>query len=647
MNKLTKLITTLLFVFASVVAWALPGTGAANLQTTSGVTTSVTGSELKITAPNKAVLTWQAFGSGTDTIGAADTLTYALPSATSSVLNIVAGGALTTIDGYVNSNGNVFILNPQGVLIGAGARFELNKLVVSTSDNVAFANYYFQQNGKLPSQDGLVAGAGTVTVNSGAVFALTENITINAKNVDVKGLVAQTGLTINADGNVSVGSTGLTYLKGNLDVVNSTGATVLGSAGNNLIVTENIVVAGGSTSSFNANGAANVQAKSLTVSGGAINANRINAPIVNATGTDVTVVTGPNVGNPFVNATGNSSVNVSSPGFLTANITNTGNGATNVTATANLTLGKVQVEGTNGASFTGGNITDTTNRVFVYGPTSFTATNGNIVLNKGNHSFGPVSVAATGDAIVNEDAALNLNVVNAAKFTTRSSDYVFQTPTTGVINSGNNTITAAGNITLGAAANVNGAYNLTGKDITLVNTGATNLVANGGNVAATSTGQVTLGAVTANGTLAVNTTGPIVQDTDAKVRSTGATTFNGSALTLTNAGNQFGALSVDVSAAGNASITEDTTLNVASLRAATATLKSLASIITSGTAAVAADTFSITAGTDFVPTANLRATNPLAVVASGTTDLSLLSLATNLNNKAPNVVASSYKAPAP
>ena len=130
-------------------------------------------------------------------------------------------------------------------------------------------------------------------------------------------------------------------------------------------------------------------------------------------------------------------------------------------------------------------------------------------------------------------------------------------------------------------------------------------------------------------------------------RSAGATSFSGSELTLGNAGNQFGALTVDVTATGTANITEETTLNLASLRAATATLKSLASIITTGTASVAADTFAITAGGDFAPIANFRATNPLTVAATGLADLSLLSLATNLNSKAPTVVAGSYKAPAP
>lgn len=635
-----------MFAVICSFAWAVPGVGTTNLQTTAGVTTSLNGSALTITAPNKSVLTWQNFGSGTDTIGASDLLNYVLPGRNDSVLNIVAGNLSTTIDGTITSNGNVFILNPQGIVVGGGARIETNKFYLSTSDNPAFASYYFQQNGALPSQAGLVPAAGTATVNNGAIINVTENITIAAKNININGLVSQGSVNLNGDGNVGVGSSGLVYIKGDLIVANPTGATTLGSAGNNLIVTENITSTG-TTGSFTAPAVANIQTKALTVTGGTIVSDRVNTNTVTANGTNVTVAVGTNAFNPVVNVTGNGTVNVTSPNTLVTNITNTGNGATTVNSVGALTLGKVQVEGAAGASFTGATVNDTVNRLFVYGPASFTATAGNVTVNRGNHSFGPLSVAATGDVVVVEDAALNLNVVNATKFTARSTDYVFQTPVTGVINSGNNIITATGNITLGAVANAAGIYTLTGNNVTLANTGAQALTVTGNNVTSISTGQVTLGNVVAMGTLAVNTTAPITQAADTKVQSVGATTLNGSALTLTNTGNQFGALSIDVSAAGNAALTEDTTLNLASLRAASATLKSLASVLTSSTAAVAADSFNIEAGADFAPTANFRATNSINVKAGGVVDLTQLSFATNLNSKNPTVITPVYKAPAP
>ena len=143
LTTMNNLLSVVLFFAIAIRALALPGTGSNNLMTTSGVSTSQSGSTLTITAPNKSVLTWQAFGSGTDTIGLSDTVAYTLPSSTSSVLNIVAGGARTQIDGTISSNGNVFVLNPNGVVIGGGARIDTNALVISTSGDAAFANYYF------------------------------------------------------------------------------------------------------------------------------------------------------------------------------------------------------------------------------------------------------------------------------------------------------------------------------------------------------------------------------------------------------------------------------------------------------------------------------------------------------------------------
>jgi filamentous hemagglutinin family protein len=625
-SKLTKNLFLAIFMLGlGVNAWAIPSTASTNLQVTTGVTTSTLGNTLTINSPDRAVLTWQNFGSGTDTIAAADTLNYVLPNARASVLNIVAGNASSTIDGAINSNGNVFVLNPNGVVIGGGARIEVNRLHLSTSDNPAFASYYFQQGGKLPSQDGLVPVAGTATINSGAIITVGENITIAAKNITAGGFVSQGNVVLNADGNVNVGTAGLTYVRGNLEINNPTGATVLGSAGNNLVVTENIT-SSSITGTFTSVGTANIQGRSLTVSGATVTADRVNANTVTATGNNVTVAVGVNTVSPVVNVTANGIVNVTAPASVAVGITNTGNGATTVNAAGSLTLNRVQVEGAAGASFTGASITDANPKLFVYGPASFTATTGNVSITKANHSFGPVSVNAAVEGVVYEDAALNLGTIAAPKFTGRSNNYAFQT---GAINSPVVNITSPGNITLNAATNAIGSLTVSGSDVTVVNLGG-----------------VTLGNVNATGNLSVTSSAGIAQAVDTKVTSTGATTLVGTGLTLANAGNKFGALTVDVTAAGNATITEDTTLNLASLRAATAVLKSLDSVITSGTNAVVADNVTIEAVNNVTLLANYRSNNSLSVRA-GAADLSLLSFATNLNSKFPTVIATSYKSPQP
>jgi len=647
----TKAMASLMvFVFAVANVFALPGITATNLQTTAGVNVTANGNSLTFTTPDKAVLTWQAFGSGTDTIGLNDALSYVLPSKNASVLNIVSGGASTTIDGSITSNGNVFVLNPNGLLVGNGARIETNKLVLSTSDNPAFASFLFQQEGRLPSQAGLATvPAGTTAINNGAIVSVGENITILSKNVAIAGAVIQGGLNISADGNVSVGSAGLAYVNGDLVINNANGATTLGSAGNNTIISGNATVTGTANSTFTALSTGTIQAKNLSVTGGAIISDKVSTNGLTVNGTNITVAVGSSVVNPLVNVTANGTVNLTAPAALTATVTNTNATATtSVNAAGALTLGKVQVEGTGAASFTGASVSDTNARIFVYGPASFTATAGNVTVNKGNHSFGPVSLAATGEAIVVEDAATQLNVVNTPKLTLTSKDYVFQAPITGVVNSPLVGVSATGNITLTSATNAVGSYTLVGNDISLANAGALTLAATArGNLTATSAGAVTLGNITSAGTMSVNTANPITQATDTKVNVVGATSLIGSALTLTNLGNTLGALSVDVGATGTAAVTEETTLNVAGLRAANATLRSNENVITSGTNPVLADNYTIVAGLNFTPNTNFKATNAISVLSGGEVDLSLLSLATNLNNKTPSVIAKSYKAPQP
>jgi filamentous hemagglutinin family protein len=648
-SLLVKLFASMmLFVVTVTSVFAIPGITSTNLQTTAGVTVTGAGTTLSIVAPNKSVLTWQNFGSGTDTIAIGDALNYTLPSNNASVLNIVAGGASSTINGTLSSNGNVYVLNPNGILIGGSARIDVNRLGLSTSDNPSFASFYFQQNGVIPSQDGLVPVAGNTTINNGAIISVSENITLVSKNVTINGVLSQGNLVLNADGNVTVGSAGMAYIAGNLTINNPTGTTTIGSAGNNTIVTNNLLVNGNSTSAFSSVATGTIQAKTLNVTAGTILADRISTNSTTVNGTNVAVNVGSGAGTPFVTAVGNGTVQISAPASLTVNVSNSGAGTTTVSAGGNLTLGKVQVEGLAGASFTGAAVSDTSSRIFVYGGTSFTATAGNVTIDKGQHSFGPVSVSATGEALIFEDAATQLNVVNTPKLTLRSVDYIFQTPTTGVVNSSLVSVVGAGNITLGAATNSAGNYTIIGNDVVFANNGALSISTTAtGNASVISTGAVTLGSTTTGGTLTVASAGAVTQAVDTKVYAFGATNFVGSGLTLSNAGNGFGGITVDVGTAGTATLTEETTLNLVSLRAANATVKSTFDVITTGILPVVADTFNVVVGGDFVPAANFRAVNAVTVLSGGNVDLSNLSLITNLNNKSPSIIAKGYKAPQP
>ncbi|WP_077038293.1 YDG domain-containing protein, partial [Pelomonas sp. KK5] len=74
-----------------------------------------------------AILNWNSFS-----IGAQNAVNFVQPSSTSKVLNRVTGNDPSSILGSLSSNGQVWLLNPNGVLFGQGARVNVASLVTST-----------------------------------------------------------------------------------------------------------------------------------------------------------------------------------------------------------------------------------------------------------------------------------------------------------------------------------------------------------------------------------------------------------------------------------------------------------------------------------------------------------------------------------
>jgi len=90
-------------------------------------TLQTSGRQLSITNTAGALLNWQQFS-----IGAGDAVRFVQPSTSSKVLNRVVGQDPSSILGSLSSNGQVWLLNPNGVLFGATARIDVAGLVAST-----------------------------------------------------------------------------------------------------------------------------------------------------------------------------------------------------------------------------------------------------------------------------------------------------------------------------------------------------------------------------------------------------------------------------------------------------------------------------------------------------------------------------------
>ena len=78
---------------------------------------------------NLAIINWSDFN-----IAVGETTRFNQPGADASVLNRVTGGDPSAIYGALQANGNVFVINPNGILVGPSGMIDVHGLVLSTLD---------------------------------------------------------------------------------------------------------------------------------------------------------------------------------------------------------------------------------------------------------------------------------------------------------------------------------------------------------------------------------------------------------------------------------------------------------------------------------------------------------------------------------
>ena len=102
----------------------------------SGATTTITQTS------QKAIINWQSFD-----IAADQTVKFDQPGSSSVALNRVLGSNSSQIYGHLNANGQVFLVNPNGVYFAPGAQVNVGGLVASTKNitdqNFLSGNYKF------------------------------------------------------------------------------------------------------------------------------------------------------------------------------------------------------------------------------------------------------------------------------------------------------------------------------------------------------------------------------------------------------------------------------------------------------------------------------------------------------------------------
>ena len=144
---------------------ALPTGG----QTVAGqVEIATVGSRMDVTqSSNSAIVNWDSFN-----IGSQAQVNFVQPSASAVILNRVLGGSGSMILGQMTANGNVFLVDPAGVIFAPGARVDVGGLVASSlgiSDgNFLAAKYQFEGVGA----GGAVENHGSINVANGGFVAL-------------------------------------------------------------------------------------------------------------------------------------------------------------------------------------------------------------------------------------------------------------------------------------------------------------------------------------------------------------------------------------------------------------------------------------------------------------------------------------------
>lgn len=130
------------------------------------------GSVLSVTNSPGAIINWQNFS-----INAGESTRFIQQSAASAVLNRVVGQDPSKILGALQSNGKVFLINPNGILFGQGARIDVNGLVASTL-NISNEDFLKgKMNFSSAGSAGAIRNEGTISTPAGGqVYLIAPNI---------------------------------------------------------------------------------------------------------------------------------------------------------------------------------------------------------------------------------------------------------------------------------------------------------------------------------------------------------------------------------------------------------------------------------------------------------------------------------------
>src|SRR5689334_1803065 len=133
---------------------------------------------------NSAIINWQSVS-----IGSGSNVVFDQPGAAAIALNRVLGGGVSQIDGSLSANGQVWIINANGILFGKGSQVNVAGLLATTSDiangDFASGQYNFTSASSNPAAS--VENAGSIHVAGGGSAVLSAPHVSNAGLIQADG----------------------------------------------------------------------------------------------------------------------------------------------------------------------------------------------------------------------------------------------------------------------------------------------------------------------------------------------------------------------------------------------------------------------------------------------------------------------------
>ncbi len=250
------------------------GSVAAGSATISGTgTPSVTINQLS----NTAIINWNSFS-----ISSGEVTTFVQPSAASAVLNRVTGGGITSIDGTLNANGQVFVINGNGVYIGKSGAVNTAGFAASTLDisDKDFEKNNLQFNG---SSSATVQNLGTISAGSGDIYLIGQTVdnegSLSALNGTV-GLAAAQSVLIKQSGTQHV------FVSSTPGITVSSGAAAVTNRGSIIATAAELRAANGNMYALAINNGGTIRASTVQKQGGRVYLTADSGVIVNTGSVD-------------------------------------------------------------------------------------------------------------------------------------------------------------------------------------------------------------------------------------------------------------------------------------------------------------------------------------------------------------------------